>query len=707
MIKVEKLNPFGRMCISLGMLPSSYKESLTYEEQLMWFCKYLEETVIPTVNNNADAVEELQTLYLQIKTYVDEYFENLDVQEEINNKLDEMADSGQLTDIIAQYLGLAGMITFDIVADMKTAQNLVNGSKCETLGYNSINDGGKALYKVREILNTDVVDECSIIALDDPTLVAELIEDKKDTINVLQWGAVGDGTTDNSAIFNKIIDYANDNLKSIYIPSGKYLIESDLHDIKGCLSIYGDVSGEGQLEPKATIIDNRTSSNYLFNIVQAMNSDSQAIKGGTIKYLNFVSLKVNVNNCIKTTNGINYFGNISNCNFLDFKVCVNINGSHGCVIDTCAFIRCGDKLANSSDYAIIITNTTDVSINNSCIDHVRYQLSVSGNSIVNVSNTHFELSKLNIVQGNSPIYCQTGNYGYVGFVNCNLINLSYKEWVDTAGYTAANVPYMANVIYGSFNNCMLMCGSGSGAYASSYDKQTKFIFMYYGSIDNCKIKSPSYIVPAIRLRGASLNNCHIQCDLETSDFSTMAKNYNLIDSSNNNLKNNYLQYVIPTTSPQTYPVNYPILSNTYGENPYIETNKNNIVYRTYINYSELGNVNTYRLQSYSNLFGAYHLKIYSIGEAALFFDGYIRINTDKTITLISTNQKSLANSNTIKISSDDDSNDVYIQVLEPNYKTNTVVLKIENLDGRTNFIMYYDKLSTTELSYTNSLTISN
>ena len=39
--------------------------------------------------------------------------------------------------------------------------------------------------------------------------------------------------------------------------------------------------------------------------------------------------------------------------------------------------------------------------------------------------------------------------------------------------------------------------------------------------------------------------------------------------------------------------------------------------------------------------------------------------------------------------------------------SNKVVLKMENLDGRTNFIMYYDKLSTTELSYTNSLTISN
>ena len=86
----------------------------------------------------------------------------LSSQEEINNKLDEMAESGQLTDIIAQYLGLAGMIAFDTVADMKLAENLVNGSKCHTLGFYSVGDNGSALYKVRPVTNEDVVDESSI-----------------------------------------------------------------------------------------------------------------------------------------------------------------------------------------------------------------------------------------------------------------------------------------------------------------------------------------------------------------------------------------------------------------------------------------------------------------------------------------------------------------------------------------------------------------
>ena len=207
MIKVEKLNPFGRMCISLGMLPSSYKESLTYEEQLLWFFKFLDETVIPTVNNNADAVEELQALYIQVKTFVDEYFDNLDVQEEINNKLDDMAESGELTDIIAQYLGLAGMLTFNTVAEMKSAENLANGSTCQTLGFHTLNDQGGAYYKIRTITNEDVIDERKIIAItNDNSLIAELMINFP--LNPNQFGAYSDFEHDDSAALQACINYA-------------------------------------------------------------------------------------------------------------------------------------------------------------------------------------------------------------------------------------------------------------------------------------------------------------------------------------------------------------------------------------------------------------------------------------------------------------------------------------------------------------------
>ena len=101
LIKPEKVqNIINKFCYTIGMIPTSYKVSLTYEEQIIAIGHYLEETVIPALNNNAEAVAELQSLFVQLKDYVENYFTNLDVQEEINNKLDNMAQSGELAELI-------------------------------------------------------------------------------------------------------------------------------------------------------------------------------------------------------------------------------------------------------------------------------------------------------------------------------------------------------------------------------------------------------------------------------------------------------------------------------------------------------------------------------------------------------------------------------------------------------------------------------
>lgn len=101
---IQALSPFKRFCCTIGNLPSSYVESMSYMELVYWLCDYLQNTVIPAVNNNANAVLELQNLYVELKNYVDNYFENIDIQEEINNRLDEMAESGELDTVIENYV---------------------------------------------------------------------------------------------------------------------------------------------------------------------------------------------------------------------------------------------------------------------------------------------------------------------------------------------------------------------------------------------------------------------------------------------------------------------------------------------------------------------------------------------------------------------------------------------------------------------------
>lgn len=212
MINDKKLlSPFKTMLITIGNLPTAYIESMSYYEGLTYLVNYLCNNVIPAVNNNGEAVNELQEKYLELVKYVDDYFKNLDVQEEINNKLDDMADQGELTQLILDYLQMNGLLMFDTISDLKAAENLLEGSFCECIGKTLYNDGEVALYKVRLLDPGDTIDDDELVGLTNyPTLVAEKIHDKslKDLDDKI--GDLSDlNTSDKSSVVNAINDSLN------------------------------------------------------------------------------------------------------------------------------------------------------------------------------------------------------------------------------------------------------------------------------------------------------------------------------------------------------------------------------------------------------------------------------------------------------------------------------------------------------------------
>lgn len=158
-------SPFKHLVMTIGELPTTFVESMSYYETIAWLVDYIKNKVIPPINNNAEAIKEIQA-----------WISTLDLQDEVDNKLDEMAESGQLAEIIAQYLTLNGVLSFNTIADMKAAENIVSGSVCKTLGNTSYLDGKGALYKIREITNADVIDNVHIIPITNSgSLIAELI----------------------------------------------------------------------------------------------------------------------------------------------------------------------------------------------------------------------------------------------------------------------------------------------------------------------------------------------------------------------------------------------------------------------------------------------------------------------------------------------------------------------------------------------------
>ena len=219
--KMPPVPPFVRFVASA--VPMVFDNSLSYYEALCALWKYIE-GMTAVINNNATLEEDFIEKVNELEEYVNHYFDNLDVQEEINNKLDAMAEAGTLQEIITAYIQANTAWCFDTVADMKTATNFVSGSYARTLGFHTLNDGGGALYKVRTVTNDDVVDEARIIALDDDTLIAELIP--MQPLNVKQMGVVGDGTTDYTSAIQHVIDTSP--RSTIYFPVGTYLVSAPI-----------------------------------------------------------------------------------------------------------------------------------------------------------------------------------------------------------------------------------------------------------------------------------------------------------------------------------------------------------------------------------------------------------------------------------------------------------------------------------------------
>ena len=140
------------------------------------FCKLGKEMnkIIEKCNLTGEQVENLTNAFNTLKAYVDNYFENLDVQEEVNIKLDEMAQSGELAELISQYLESQAVIGFNTNSSLASATNLANGSFARTYGKETYNDGKGAFYKIRTRTNADVPDGDNIIALTNTeNLVAE------------------------------------------------------------------------------------------------------------------------------------------------------------------------------------------------------------------------------------------------------------------------------------------------------------------------------------------------------------------------------------------------------------------------------------------------------------------------------------------------------------------------------------------------------
>lgn len=278
------------------------------------FCKIGKEInkIINSENTLGMQMENVTNAFIDLQNYVNEKFDNLNLENEVNNKINEMVLNGTFESIVAKYIDKSYIKTYLTLQDLKNDTSLVSGNKCKTFGYNQAGDGGQGSYIIKEnLLENEIENNGSIVLLNNG-LYAVLTDGK---INSKQFGILNN--LDVTIQLQKFFDYAFNNIeKEIDFLGGNYII-SDTININPYIKIklIGDI-----------YINDNNENEITFNIISMENepqNDTQSTRclfdntNGTITLynnkteINKIAISINsiestpakrINSCIKGIN---------------------------------------------------------------------------------------------------------------------------------------------------------------------------------------------------------------------------------------------------------------------------------------------------------------------------------------------------------------------------------------------------------------------
>lgn len=279
MADIKKLPLFVKCVIQNFPFIEEDFDALTNYQLISKVVKYLNK-IITSQNSVIGVANDLQKAFQELHDYVENYFDNLDVQEEINNKLDAMVEDGTLPEIITSYIQSNVAWTFDTVSEMQSATNLIAGSYTRTLGYYTINDGGGSLYYITD---TGTPDGGNVIAVGN--LFANLVIENE-SINVTQFGAKGDSTTDDSDAINMALATGVSNVNFVtgktYMVRGYELDQGD-ETQSDFVSVTGLVLKDNQdVNLNGATVKCITNSRKSYNIFTLAEVDNVKLHNGTI-----------------------------------------------------------------------------------------------------------------------------------------------------------------------------------------------------------------------------------------------------------------------------------------------------------------------------------------------------------------------------------------------------------------------------------------
>lgn len=312
--------------------------------------------------------KDTATAYNQLQTWVNTWFDDLDVTNEVSIILNRMADNGSLEQVIAQ----TGQVAPATKEFLSTSEGIAQITP-------PINSSVRAWLNEHPEATTTVQDKSLTI---DKMIVGTL-----GYVTPEMFGAKGDGITDDTVSFNNTINFAKGK-KIAIILTGEYKL-TELN-IDNYVTIQGNASKI--ICNKVTISKPTTDTNH--TIISNITFDCEngvVIAGGkNIILTGCTVLTDNVGIEIAHTANSCYENIIENC---------------------CVYAKTIGKIG-------ILVNTSDCTVSN--VNMRDFKIALKANWQVLVSNLHAWISKDEYIKDSIFIECTGGspNYGETEVIGC-------------------------------------------------------------------------------------------------------------------------------------------------------------------------------------------------------------------------------------------------------------------------------------------------
>lgn len=213
--------------------------------------------------------DDFETTLNNALEYINNYFKNLDVQKEINNKLEEMKENGELADIIAAFLKAPNY--YLSVQSMVADTSITNNSVAITASYNTAANDGSCLYWIHTPKSYDfeIALSNNLYAYPCPMGIP----------TVREFGATANNDIEKP--LKNLINYSTTTNNPCDI-SGSYQLKNPQYINKKYLANYNLTSDAGVVYTKN--IDINTNG---YDYIQSDSSITTSIQGGCCIDLNY------------------------------------------------------------------------------------------------------------------------------------------------------------------------------------------------------------------------------------------------------------------------------------------------------------------------------------------------------------------------------------------------------------------------------------